>query len=147
MESREFAKNDADAQIWSLYNILFSGGSSLNSGNGGSGQVAAVAAAAAMNLTNTTNQQDLASLFECPVCFDYVLPPILQVSSTPVNSSTKSLLKTAHVIFISTVSRRPPRLFLLPTQTDLLPHMPRPAGRKYQKLGNGKSCLDSHVPL
>ena len=22
--------------------------------------------------------QDLASLFECPVCFDYVLPPILQ---------------------------------------------------------------------
>ena len=23
---------------------------------------------------------DLAALFECPVCFDYVLPPILQVS-------------------------------------------------------------------
>merc|ERR1719334_422737 len=24
---------------------------------------------------------DLASLFECPVCFDYVLPPILQCQS------------------------------------------------------------------
>ena len=41
--------------------------------------VAVGANAAAMNLTNTTNQQDLCSLFECPVCFDYVLPPILQV--------------------------------------------------------------------
>ncbi|XP_071486337.1 E3 ubiquitin-protein ligase SIAH1-like [Diadema antillarum] len=30
--------------------------------------------------TPTTNQ-DLASLFECPVCFDYVLPPILQCQS------------------------------------------------------------------
>ena len=25
-----------------------------------------------------TQPSDLASLFECPVCFDYVLPPILQ---------------------------------------------------------------------
>lgn len=24
-------------------------------------------------------KEDLASLFECPVCFDYVLPPIIQV--------------------------------------------------------------------
>ncbi|XP_038072512.1 E3 ubiquitin-protein ligase SIAH1A isoform X1 [Patiria miniata] len=30
--------------------------------------------------TPTTNQ-DLAGLFECPVCFDYVLPPILQCQS------------------------------------------------------------------
>ncbi|XP_002127743.2 E3 ubiquitin-protein ligase SIAH1B [Ciona intestinalis] len=27
------------------------------------------------------NELDLASLFECPVCFDYVLPPILQCQS------------------------------------------------------------------
>ena len=27
-----------------------------------------------------TGASDLAALFECPVCFDYVLPPILQVS-------------------------------------------------------------------
>ena len=30
---------------------------------------------------SATANQDLASLFECPVCFDYVLPPILQVCS------------------------------------------------------------------
>ncbi|XP_066569573.1 E3 ubiquitin-protein ligase Siah1 isoform X1 [Amia ocellicauda] len=33
-------------------------------------------------LTGTTaSNNDLASLFECPVCFDYVLPPILQCQS------------------------------------------------------------------
>ncbi|XP_032892287.1 E3 ubiquitin-protein ligase SIAH1 isoform X3 [Amblyraja radiata] len=33
-------------------------------------------------LTGTTaSNSDLASLFECPVCFDYVLPPILQCQS------------------------------------------------------------------
>lgn len=36
--------------------------------------MAAMAAAAAQ----PTQASDLASLFECPVCFDYVLPPILQ---------------------------------------------------------------------
>ena len=29
--------------------------------------------------TSINPGSDLASLFECPVCFDYVLPPILQV--------------------------------------------------------------------
>lgn len=29
----------------------------------------------------STSNNDLASLFECPVCFDYVLPPILQCAS------------------------------------------------------------------
>lgn len=29
----------------------------------------------------TASNSDLASLFECPVCFDYVLPPILQCQS------------------------------------------------------------------
>ena len=44
---------------------------------------AAAAAAAALTLSMPPNSNqpnsDLASLFECPVCFDYVLPPILQV--------------------------------------------------------------------
>ena len=42
----------------------------------------AAAALTAMSMAPNSNQpnQDLASLFECPVCFDYVLPPILQVS-------------------------------------------------------------------
>jgi E3 ubiquitin-protein ligase SIAH1 len=30
---------------------------------------------------DTSMSADLASLFECPVCFDYVLPPILQCQS------------------------------------------------------------------
>ena len=43
---------------------------------------AAAAAAIQLSIQPNSNQpnQDLASLFECPVCFDYVLPPILQVS-------------------------------------------------------------------
>ena len=28
---------------------------------------------------NPSQHSELAALFECPVCFDYVLPPILQV--------------------------------------------------------------------
>jgi len=39
---------------------------------------AAAAAACAAAAASSTANQDLASLFECPVCFDYVLPPILQ---------------------------------------------------------------------
>ena len=38
--------------------------------------MAAMAAAVAPN--SGAGGSDLASLFECPVCFDYVLPPILQ---------------------------------------------------------------------
>lgn len=80
------------------------GGSSVGSNNGStnvsvSGSAAVVAAAAAavgaaagVNVVsnvplqnvppqNSSANQDLASLFECPVCFDYVLPPILQVRS------------------------------------------------------------------
>ena len=36
-----------------------------------------------MEVTSGLNSStsDLASLFECPVCFDYVLPPILQCQS------------------------------------------------------------------
>ena len=40
---------------------------------------AALAAGGALLNSSNSNNQDLASLFECPVCFDYVLPPIMQV--------------------------------------------------------------------
>lgn len=49
----------------------------LNTGKRGRG-VASTSASAVTALSNST---DLASLFECPVCFDYVLPPILQCQS------------------------------------------------------------------
>ncbi|XP_054720692.1 E3 ubiquitin-protein ligase SIAH1-like [Uloborus diversus] len=48
--------NHANPPLDSKYNI---GGGGVMSGSGGA-------------------TADLASLFECPVCFDYVLPPILQ---------------------------------------------------------------------
>ena len=32
-------------------------------------------------VASSTNPTDLASLFECPVCFDYALPPIMQCQS------------------------------------------------------------------
>ena len=40
---------------------------------------AAVALSMSLTPSGSQTNQDLASLFECPVCFDYVLPPILQV--------------------------------------------------------------------
>lgn len=49
----------------------------LNTGKRGRG-VASTSASAVSALSSST---DLASLFECPVCFDYVLPPILQCQS------------------------------------------------------------------
>ncbi|UJR36360.1 hypothetical protein I4U23_029086 [Adineta vaga] len=42
------------------------------------------ATAASCNITTSTSSnqhQDLVNLFECPVCFDYALPPILQCQS------------------------------------------------------------------
>ena len=43
----------------------------------------------AMNTTPGPNQhQDLVNLFECPVCFDYALPPILQCQSGHIVCST-----------------------------------------------------------
>ena len=52
------------------------------SSGGAGGMTAATVAAVAASSTN----QDLASLFECPVCFDYVLPPILQVIKKTFNN-------------------------------------------------------------
>jgi len=40
--------------------------------------MAAAASPMAGLATSINPGSDLASLFECPVCFDYVLPPILQ---------------------------------------------------------------------
>lgn len=36
------------------------------------------ASTSALGLSQTSANPELTSLFECPVCFDYVLPPILQ---------------------------------------------------------------------
>jgi hypothetical protein len=56
----------------------------MNTGGGGG-----LAGAQQTSPPNPGN--DLASLFECPVCFDYVLPPILQVT---YSFSLESQLKT-----------------------------------------------------
>lgn len=42
----------------------------------------------------TASNSDLASLFECPVCFDYVLPPILQCQSGHLVGATFRLSHT-----------------------------------------------------
>lgn len=55
--------------------VTSASGSSASSGSV-SGGTSDSAAPAASNMST-----DLASLFECPVCFDYVLPPILQCQS------------------------------------------------------------------
>lgn len=49
---------------------------SSNSNNTASSQMAV-----SNNTVSVPVSTDLASLFECPVCFDYVLPPILQCQS------------------------------------------------------------------
>lgn len=51
------------------------------SGSTSSGTSSGSGATAAGNPAPTNMSTDLASLFECPVCFDYVLPPILQCQS------------------------------------------------------------------
>lgn len=42
---------------------------------------APVNTSAVLAAAGSSNNQDLASLFECPVCFDYALPPIMQCQS------------------------------------------------------------------
>lgn len=65
-------------------------GSSSSSSNSCNNQINTVPAAKRRGLNaiviptctaQTPITADLASLFECPVCFDYVLPPILQCQS------------------------------------------------------------------
>lgn len=48
---------------------------------GASGSSCSVPGVPALVNAPTAMSADLASLFECPVCFDYVLPPILQCQS------------------------------------------------------------------
>ena len=61
--------------------------------------MAAAATPMAGLATSINPGSDLASLFECPVCFDYVLPPILQVN----NLSKYHVLKLS-ALFDSNVS-------------------------------------------
>ncbi len=48
----------------------------IAAGNSNNNSIAATAA-----LNGSNQHQDLVNLFECPVCFDYALPPILQCQS------------------------------------------------------------------
>ena len=45
-----------------------------------------------MHTVNHTANEDLTSFFECPVCFDYVLPPIIQVQHAPFYLTISLLL-------------------------------------------------------
>ncbi|CAG0885805.1 unnamed protein product [Cyprideis torosa] len=49
--------------------------------NGSSGSGGTAPVSPMVPSSSGASGHDLASLFECPVCFDYVLPPILQCSS------------------------------------------------------------------
>lgn len=52
----------------------------INTGKRGRG-VASTSSSSSSGVSSLSSSTDLASLFECPVCFDYVLPPILQCQS------------------------------------------------------------------
>lgn len=54
--------------------------SQMNMSNGKRGRGVA-ASTSATPVSASSSSTDLASLFECPVCFEYVLPPILQCQS------------------------------------------------------------------
>lgn len=54
------------------------GGGSLVGGNNTGASTSAVGNNSTLTVPVSA---DLASLFECPVCFDYVLPPIIQCQS------------------------------------------------------------------
>ena len=63
--------------------------------------MAAAASPMAGLATSINPGSDLASLFECPVCFDYVLPPILQVLSIASWNSISSHTLFLQVLFES----------------------------------------------
>ncbi|XP_069749399.1 E3 ubiquitin-protein ligase Siah2 isoform X2 [Narcine bancroftii] len=58
--------------------VAAAAGAGGGGGGGGGGNSAITAAAATAAGGSSPPQPELTSLFECPVCFDYVLPPILQ---------------------------------------------------------------------
>ncbi len=61
--------NQTTNRVLPTPNTVVSSNAMNTSGGGGQG---------AASPPNNPGSSDLASLFECPVCFDYVLPPILQ---------------------------------------------------------------------
>ena len=63
----------------------------------GTSNAALVAGGINLN-SSSSNNQDLASLFECPVCFDYVLPPIMQVKDH------EGFIKTSIFTFEATIT-------------------------------------------
>ena len=66
-------------KCFALKHILQKNMSQLTISTGKRGR--GVASTSASAVTALSSSTDLASLFECPVCFDYVLPPILQCQS------------------------------------------------------------------
>lgn len=50
--------------------------------------------------TTLSSATDLASFFECPVCFDYVLPPILQCPSGHLVNQKYFNMLTLKVIIV-----------------------------------------------
>ena len=95
--------------------------------------MAAAATPMAGLATSINPGSDLASLFECPVCFDYVLPPILQVTHLSKYHASKLSFTTAFSLSppSSAVPRGPPGLLQLQTEAHLLSHLPRPAWRQH----------------
>ena len=91
--------------------------------------MAAAATPMAGLATSINPGSDLASLFECPVCFDYVLPPILQVSL--LSWMMQILCSLTLNPPLSAVPRGPPGVLQLQAEAHLLPHMPRPAWREH----------------
>lgn len=76
---------------------LVSVGGSSSGGPASSALLKHRRSAAAVPVTNGTvvdgNPPDLASLFECPICYDYVLPPSMLIYVLLVFKSLKNALK------------------------------------------------------
>ena len=88
---------------------------------------------------NFQANQELAQLFECPVCFDYVLPPIMQCNA--------GHLVCQHCQPKLTVSSRLQVHFdQIKYLLIALSNMPRPS-TDHPKLGDGEGCSDRLLPM
>ena len=141
----------------------FFSSSASGSATSGMSSSAAAAAAAALTLSMPPNSNqpnsDLASLFECPVCFDYVLPPILQVffqntreKKTKIQFHGIYMMNDFYVIYyiksiIISVSRWSSGLFILSSEINLLSYMSRSTWWQYSQFSDGKSGLHCHVSM
>lgn len=92
----------------------------------------------------TASNSDLASLFECPVCFDYVLPPILQCQSGHLVRGKSRRLHLLDPQLLTLILS--PGVLQLPAQAHLLPHLQGPAGL-HQEPGYGEGGQLGAVPL